>query len=153
MADTPFMYADLTFATTYLEDHFFANAWVTADNATRSRALRHATRIIDNASYKYTPADTDHAFPLLGQSTVPVPVQEACVEIALALLDGINPEEVLENLSIIKHQIGPISVVKDPKLSAIPFYIYHGIPSYRAGQRLAPYLLMEPPSGSIAIRV
>lgn len=146
-------YISLADANTYLADNLFKAAWDDADNPTRETALRHATRIIDSCRYKYSSVSTTHAFPLVGQTDVPNEVKEACVDIAIVLLEGVNPEELIEGLEIIKHKVGPIEMTKDPKAVAVLQHRYLGIPSFRAAQKLAPYLLLELPSSVMKVRI
>jgi hypothetical protein len=133
-------YIDASGGDAYMATRVGSDAWDEAETADKDKALGHATRIIDNLNYlgMKAVADQENAFPRHGQTDVPSDVLNACCEIALALLDGVNPELELENLSQVAS--GYANVKTTFNRDSLPEHILAGVPSSTAWRYLKPWL-------------
>ena len=141
---------DLTYTTVveaeaYLRYHLAKNAWFSATEDRRKGALIAATRIIDRLPYIGWRAVEGQKlkFPrvILGfdlGETVPQPIQEACVEIALALLSGIDPEKEFNSLTLSRKEYLGMVQVKDTR--HMEPHKLAGVPSMAGYLLLVPYL-------------
>lgn len=132
-------YATVEDGTTYLADRLFAGAWDSATDADKTKALAHATKIIDTLRYKGSKAETDqlNEFPRDDDTEVPTPIVEASIEIALALLDGIDPEKEYEQLRLGSQSYGAVkSTYRENNIT----HIVAGVPSITAWRLMLPYL-------------
>jgi len=77
-------------------------------------------------------------FPRNGATTIPEDIKNACCEIALALLDGVDPEQEMRGLGSTSQRFAAASVTFDPESARMA--IRHGIPSHLAWTWLLPYL-------------
>lgn len=114
--------------------------WSDTDRDRKVRALVSATKRIDTLNFVGVKAFEDQPlqFPRGTDTLVPVAIEEATYELALALLKGIDPDTERNNLYAQSQVFG--SVRKDYNRSNIPMYILHGIPSATAWNLLLPYL-------------
>lgn len=133
-------YTDSGTATEYFATRVGSDAWDEAESTDKDKALAHATRIIDALNFlgqKLDPTQ-ENAFPRFGQTEVPADIINACCEIAYALLDGINPELELENLS--QTMTNYASVKTTFNRDVLPEHIVAGVPSSVAWRYLKPWL-------------
>jgi hypothetical protein len=98
-------YTTITEAKVYFNDRLNVNAWECATNDQRRRALAQATQIIDRLNFSGCPTEPDttiqtNQFPRDGDLVIPGDIKNATSEIALALLDGVDPEVEYENLTL-----------------------------------------------------
>jgi len=137
MATTP--YATYTEGDTYFGEQLNVTAWTGAEDADKTKALQMATNAIDRLNFRGEKAVStqDLQFPRKDDSAVPQDVKDACCEIAIALLDGKDPELEYENLRMISQQFAN---VKSTYVATPPEYIIAGIPSAKAWRFLKPYL-------------
>lgn len=134
-------YATEAEAQTYLDTYkIFYRAWTDSSSTDHVKALNQATYIIDRLNFVGEKADEDQAlqFPRGTDTEIPDDIKNACTEIALALLDGINPELEFENLRMIAQGYGNVRSTHDPTL--LPEHQVAGVPSLVAWQLLKPYL-------------
>lgn len=133
-------YTDVSGGDAYFSTRVGSDAWDEAETADKEKALGHATRIIDNLNFLGTKAveTQDNAFPRYGQTDVPTDIVNACCEIALALLDGINPELELENL--MQTASGYANVKSTFNRDQLPEHILAGVPSSTAWLYIKPWL-------------
>lgn len=96
------LFIDLTDANTYFTTRLNTEAWDGATDDEKTAGLTMATKAMDTLNYLGDMADEDQElqFPRGDDSTVPVSIQEACAEEAMALLDGRDPELEFENLDM-----------------------------------------------------
>ncbi len=108
--------------------------------STTYKALSMATKIIDRLNYRGVKYDVDQAnqFPRGTDTTVPDDIGQACFEIALALLDGVDPQFEAENLSMTSQGYANVRSTYDRELTAP--HISAGVPSLTAWRYLVPYL-------------
>lgn len=117
------VYADVTEADTYLAAAIHADSWATVVLLDKQRALVTATRILDRQKWAGAPtADPqDLAWPRTGledrngnpldEDTIPEEVQEASIELALALVDGSDAQNAQTTESLIRRlAAGSVSI-------------------------------------------
>jgi len=148
-------------ATAYFAAKLHATVWSGAVAADRPKALLAAAKIIDALNFKgykstvyaamlanssITQADIRVAevaqeleFPRDADATVPVAIEEACYEIAYALLDGRDPEMELEALAVTSQRYAAVGTSYDRSVSPSA-HILNGVPSMVAWRILLPYL-------------
>jgi len=78
-------------------------------------------------------------FPRGSDSTVPTKIKYACYEIAYALLDGVDPELELENMSMNDHGIGSVRASYNRSQKPLEHFM-NGVPSATAWLYLRPFL-------------
>lgn len=105
------------------------------------KAIAMATRIIDRLRYRgsKTVATQENQFPRGDDTSIPTDVEYACFEIALALLDGVDPELEYENLFMITHNYANVKSTYDRNLPQ--HNTVNGVPSMTAWRYLSKYLL------------
>jgi len=104
------------------------------------KALAMATKIIDRLNYrgeKYS-ATQENQFPRGTDTVVPDDIGQACFEIALALLDGVDPAMESDNLAMTSQGYANVRSTYDRELP-VP-HISAGVPSVTAWRYLVPYL-------------
>jgi hypothetical protein len=133
-------YATEAEAVLYFSGRLNADAWDDADSYERDKALINATRIIDRLNFKgaKTVATQVLQFPRDNDTVVPDDIKSACSEIALALLDGVDPELEFENLNMVSQGYANVRSTYDRNLPSE--HIAAGIPSVSAWRYLKPYL-------------
>jgi hypothetical protein len=133
-------YITLADAITYFNTRLHADAWDCATDTDRLKALYTATRAIERLKFIgcKTADDQDLHFPIDGATTVPTEIQYATAELALALLDGADPELEREKLDMQSQGYGQVRSMYDR--SNRPPHIMAGIVSFQAWNLLAKYL-------------
>lgn len=137
-------YIDVVDAKEYFMSRVGSEAWDYADDADRLKALNNATKIIDRLAYIGQKSDStqDHEFPRYDPLTtypdVPTAILDATCEIALALLDGVDPQLEFDNLSQSASNYANIKSNFDR--TVLPEHIQAGVPSVIGYQLLKPYL-------------
>jgi len=127
-------------ADTYFDARLHSNAWDTATEAKRTKATKEATLIIDRLNYlgEKTADTQENQFPRNDDTTVPQDIKYATCEIALALLDGVDPDMEYENLFMTTQQYSNVRSTYDR--SRVSRNIVAGVPSVRAWRYIQPYL-------------
>lgn len=127
-------------ANTYFSGRLNTDAWDDATTAERSKALIQSTRIIDQLNFKGEKADESQElqFPRSGDTEVPDDIKCACSEIALALLDGVDPEIEADNLFMVSQGYANVRSTYDRQAQAE--HSVGGVPSVTAWRYLLPYL-------------
>ncbi len=133
-------------ADTYFESRLHVATWRESTTAQKIIALVEATQRIDRLRFRGTKviADQDLEFPRYygdeaeGDETVPEDIKIASYELALALLDGVDPDMEFENLAVVGHAYSSVRMTKlsDNTLA----HIAAGIPNATAWRHLLPYL-------------
>ena len=87
-------YCTIEYADEYFAGRLHAESWGQADDSTKEKALRQATRAIDRQPLKGRKNDPAQvlAFPRYPDTEVPEVVKEACCEEALAILERGNSQ-------------------------------------------------------------
>ena len=114
--------------------------WLYADRHTRVAALVSATKRIDRLNFIGVQAVEGQPlqFPRGTDTVVPVDIRQACYELALALLKGVDPDTEADNLVVTTQAYGGLRT--DYDRSTAPPYFRAGIPSQTAWNLLLPYL-------------
>lgn len=134
------MYADLAFANAYFAERLHTSAWDNALVVDRNKALAMATRDIDRLDFigSKVEATQENEFPRAGQTEVPDDIKIAACEIALELLNGIDPAQELEAAKVIADKYGTVGTTYLP--SSTPEHVFAMIASARAWTYLKPFL-------------
>ena len=87
-------YCTIEYADEYFKNRLHAESWGQADESTKEKALKQATKAIDWQLLKGRKATDEQelAFPRHPDTEVPEAVKEACCEEALALLEKGNSQ-------------------------------------------------------------
>jgi len=132
-------YADITYADAYFLTHLWTTPWDDSIDANKTKALTMGTQIIDTLSFtgEVTSTTQDNQFPRDDEVTVPTDIQDASCEIALALLDGIQPDKELEAARMLRFTYDAVTTQYK---TDVPDHTYAGVPSVLAWRLLIPYL-------------
>jgi hypothetical protein len=100
-----------------------------------------ATEIIDRLNFVGSKNDSDQTnqFPRGADTTVPGNVKNACFEISLSLLDGVDPNLEYENIFMTSQGYGGARSSYDRSVK--PPHVLAGVPSFVAWTYLQPYLI------------
>ena len=133
-------YSTLVEAQAYMDGKLNTDAWDDASVADQTTSLIQSTKIIDRLNYVGCKTDDAQtlSFPRGGDLVVPDDIKNASHEIALALLDGVDPEMEYENLFMNSQGYANIRSSHNPEI-AEPNKV-HGVPSITAWRFLLPYL-------------
>ena len=87
-------YCTIEYADEYFAGRLHAESWGQADDSTKEKALKQATKIIDRQRLngRKTNPSQPLAFPRYPDAEIPQNVKEACCEEALALLEKGNSQ-------------------------------------------------------------
>ncbi len=151
--DSVVPYIDITGAQAYFDDvRLGADAWENSTSSDKLKALKMATVAIDRLSFKGIKVTTTQTneFPrlpgrqltsiviIVPTPTIPDDIKIATCEIALTLLDGVDPELEEESLGAITEAYSTVRVTSDINVRKDHFKA--GIPSSVAWKHLLPYL-------------
>ncbi len=78
-------------------------------------------------------------FPRGQDTVVPTEIEWSCYEIALALLEGFDPEDAIDRLNVIRQAYSAVRTTYDNSSDAMEYLVY-GIPTARVWRWLKPYL-------------
>jgi len=133
-------YASQSEADVYFLTRLNSEAWDDATSADKDKALGQATNIIDRLNFLgcKTVDTQENQFPRATDTVVPKDVKDASIEIALALLDGVNPELEFENVFMTSQGYGGVRSSFDRSVK--PPHLLAGVPSFTAWTYLKPYL-------------
>lgn len=134
-------YLTISDAQTYFDTAFHTESWDRADTALRNKALARATIIIDRLPYlghKLT-SDQENEFPRHYQTAVPKAILDACCEIALALLNGIDIEKEVNSFRETAHNQASVRTTYDSNV--LPEHILAGVPCITAYRLLRPFMV------------
>jgi hypothetical protein len=133
-------YATIAEGDTYFSERLNADAWDDASDSDKTKGLAQATKIIDQLNYRGEKASStqDNQFPRDDDTAVPQDIKDACCEIALALLDGVDPELEADNLRMTSQGYANVRSTYD--VVAASEHLLAGVPSITAWRYLKPYL-------------
>lgn len=152
-------YGTLSRANAYFNRKLRNQPWVDSYPDDRKKALIEATRIVDSLNYAGVKADPtqEHQFPrstlgyvtisadgsllsvsAVADASVPQDIEYATYEIAIKLLDGIDPD--LEAVNVAKTSQGFSSARTTYDRAFVLAHIAAGIPSFSAWKLLRQYL-------------
>lgn len=126
-------------------DKYFANrlrrdVWSDASVQDKKAALTEATDWINKLDYAGSKTSDDQLlqFPRNGDTAVHTDVEKACYEIAVKLLDGMDPELEVKNLGNLSQGFGPARTTYDRAF--VLEHLRAGIVSEKAWSLLKPFL-------------
>lgn len=133
-------YATEAEAQAYFDGRLNTDPWDDASADDRTSGLTMATVIIDRLNYRGDKAVAAQVnqFPRSTDTLVPQDIKDASSEIALALLDGVDPEIEYDNLAMVAQAYGNIKSTYDREIP--PEHTLAGVPSVAAWRFLKPYL-------------
>jgi len=133
-------YATLGEANAYFQTRLHSGLWIEMPQNEREIALVEATRIIDRLNFNGSKAAVGQEleFPRGSDSVVPNDIKIASYEIAFSILDGVDAEVELKNLSIVSQGYASVRTTYDRSLAVEHYSV--GIPSSRAWQLLRPFV-------------
>lgn len=135
------IYGSIQAADSYWARKLDGQRWGNTSHERKLQSLFSATKIIESLNFAGVKADEEQPleFPRDTESSIPEAINEACYEIALALLRGINPDTERDNLFATIRAYGGMRTEYGNRLS-IPDYYAAGVPSPRAWDLLLPYM-------------
>jgi hypothetical protein len=138
MANIP--YVDVAEAQQYFDDRLNSEAWDEATDIDKLKALKTATNRINNLRFIGQKLNISqiNAFPRLGQISVPTAIKEATCELALQLLDMVDPNLEIDNLATTSESY--VTARASYNRDFVLAHIKAGIPSAEAWAKLLPYL-------------
>jgi hypothetical protein len=133
-------YASLAYCDDYFSRRLWTSAWDLANTEDRQKALYHAEEIIDGLNFVGDKADEEqeHQFPRGDDTEIPTPIKRATCLLALALLDGAEPNKDFENL--FKNSVSFGGVRTTYESTPVAGHLASGVPSYEAWRLLFPFL-------------
>ena len=133
-------YLTIPEAQLYFNTRLHTEPWDCAIDSEKTKALAMSTKIIDRLNYEgeKTNEAQVNQFPRDADIVVPEDIGDATAEIALSLLDGVDPELEFENLAMTTQQYGTIKSSYDRSINQQ--YKVAGVPSMTAWRMLVPYL-------------
>lgn len=140
MAYTPTVpYADEDYADAYFAERLRSDPYTEACTDDKVKALQMATRAIDQLNFAGDKADEAQLrqFPRGEDTEVPDPIMQACCELALALLDDVDPNLEVENLNRAAQGVGDARI---QRFDYAQDHVRSGIPSIQAWILLCPFL-------------
>jgi hypothetical protein len=133
-------YITIEEAQLYFDTRLHIDSWTAATSVDKDKALIMATRIINGFNYygdKYS-STQENEFPRGDSDTVPTDIKSACVEIALRLLDDVDPDVEIEASNVQSSAFATIKTTYDR--SFVPEHLVVGVPSATAWKLMTPYL-------------
>ncbi len=134
------VYVDISYGNDYFARRLFTSSWDNACDTDRQKAIYQATEIIDQLNYvgDKTDADQDLQFPRGGDTEYPDAIKRACCLIAMALLDGADPEMEASSMYMTSNRFDSVRTTYDP--STVAGYTASGVPSFEAWKLIFPFL-------------
>ena len=105
-------YCTTEYADEYFKNRLHAEVWEQADESTKEKALKQATRAIDRQPLRgrKTNPEQELAFPRHPDTEIPEAVKEACCEEALAILEiGNSQRRKLQQEGVQSFSLGNMS--------------------------------------------
>jgi hypothetical protein len=130
-------YCTIEYADEYFNNRLHTESWFEADDSTKEKALKQATRAIDRQLLKSrkTNPEQELAFPRYPDTEVPEAVKEACCEEALTMLErGNSQRRKLQQEGVQSFTLGNMSEAYAPGAR-------RGLLSQEAKELLRPWLL------------
>lgn len=133
-------YATRSQAQQYFDGRLNTQSWDSASPTDQQKALVQATTLIEQLNFAGERTVTTQAlqFPRSGDTTVPQAILNACAEVALALLDGIDPNREARNAGASLQAFAGVRTQR--ATDYIQEWILAGIPSPVAWNFLRPFL-------------
>jgi len=134
------IYGTLVRANIYFATILNTDAWDNAIITDRQKSLIMSTRLIDRLNFAGFVAEEQQPlqFPRGTDTTIPLDIEYACYEIALALLNGFDAEQETLSLGVSSDAFSGVRTTYDGDTHME--HIRAGIPSITAWNYLKPYL-------------
>lgn len=141
LVGTPFVYGSLAGSIRYWSSRLDGQLWLITPDERMIQALVTATSMIENLRFVGRKTDLTQAgeFPRNGSTIVPIGIQNATYELAMALLKNVDIETEQRSMYITRTEFGQIATYYDYSLKG-PEHIVAGIPSLNAWKLLRPFL-------------
>lgn len=133
-------YGTIVRATSYFSKRLNTKKWDMSLQNDRESALIMATTAIDKLNYAGNKNDITQVlqFPRGDDPNIPIEIEFAAYEIALAFLDGYNQNEEVETLGVLSESYSGVRTTYD--VGHVNEHIRAGIPSIEAWEYLKPFL-------------
>lgn len=140
MSTSEYQYANIAEANTYLTRKLHTYPWDSATNDQRNKALCEATTRIDRLRFRSSKCSDSQVleFPRTAWDPTPDAIKWACVELAVSLLDDVDPDLEVENLDVSSE--GVSSARATYARQNVAEHLAAGIPNALAWKFLMPYL-------------
>lgn len=134
-------YLEVDDAQDYFDDRLNTLVWEEATDSDKLKALKTATRLINNLRFigKKLIADQENEFPRIGQISIPDAIKAATCELALVLLDSVDPNFEIENTPVTGDSFALAKSTFNRDF--VMAHVRNGIPSSEAWAKLLPYLV------------
>lgn len=135
-------YVSLNEADDYFESRINSEAWEDSADSDKLKALKSATKMIDHLAFEgsKTISDQELEFPRDDSITIPNDIKIACMEIAVGLLEGLDPDQEIANIYANSRSFAATRTGYDR--SFVPEHLRAGIVSPTAWMYLKPYLVV-----------
>lgn len=137
---TYIMYGTVDKADKYYATRLEGQQWLFTDRDKRIKSLVSATERIDRLNFRGVKVDSSQPlqFPRGTDTLVPVEIEQACYQVAYALLKGIDPDTEADNLPASLLAYGNLRSQYDR--SVVNAWTRAGIPNQHAWNLLLPFL-------------
>lgn len=136
----PFFYGSVPGSIRFWSNRLDGQLWLIASDVEQIQALTTATTMIDGLRYVGSRFDSEQLgeFPR-ANGIVPVAIQNATYELAMALLKKVDLETEYNSTFVTKDKFGQLETNYDYGIRT-PEHIVAGIPSLAAWKLLSPFL-------------
>lgn len=137
---TGICYGDRERADRYFDNRLRSEPWRRSTMDEKDAALAEATRLIDRFNFAGCKASNEQGlqFPRDDDTEVPLPIELACYEVAIKLVDGYDPDIEADVLAASGQGFSVVRTTYNRDY--IPDHLRAGIPSIVAWEHLKPYL-------------
>lgn len=137
---TGICYGDRERADRYFDNRLRSEPWKRSTIDEKDAALAEATRLIDRFNFVNDKASNEQGlqFPRTGDTEVPLPIELACYEVAIKLVDGFDPDTEADVLATSDQRFSVVRTTYNRDY--IPDHLRAGIPSIVAWEHIKPYL-------------
>ena len=133
-------YIEISDANDYFAERLHTESWDDASNTDKNKALSMATRAIERLNFLGVKAEDDQElqFPRGYDTVIPQDIKDACCELALTFLNGVDADMEHENVLIQGNSFSSVSNTYNRQIAQE--HVVAGIPSPTAWKMLIPYL-------------
>ena len=137
----PPIYGSLAGSINYWSNRLEGQLWSVSPQNVLMQALVTATSTLNNLRYAGSMTLSTQAleFPRNGSAVVPIAIQDACYELAMAFLKGVDAETEYAGTFASLRSFGQIETRYDYGMRP-PEHIVAGVPSLRAWHLIRPFL-------------
>ena len=134
-------YVTVAEAEAYFATRLNSDWWTECDLNEKERALITSTQRIDTLAFSgYRTVSTQELkFPRSGETTIPDGVKIACCELALALIQGWEPEAEIRNLTVNNEGVANSRTTYNRDFAQE--HVANGFPNQLGWAHLKPYLV------------